>query len=351
MLMKYDAFISYRHGELDGEVAEKLHKMLESYKIPRSVAMKCGKKKLNRVFRDRDELPISHDLSSSLVEALSESEFLVVICSKRTCQSEWVLAEVNTFIEMHGKDKVLTILIDGEPYESIPPQLFYKEVNGEKIQVEPLAADIRGINRKDTFKKMKVEILRLITPMIKCSFDDLRNRQRERIVKKTIYTSVGIISVLLSFLFMSIYQGFLVKEQLNGKLKSQSLLLAGFSKIAYQEEDRRTAALLALEGLPKNFDNPERPYVGSAQSALINSLNIYKADDTLVNDMILKHDEAVVSCELSDDKSKLLSICYDGYAYVWNVNNGKLINKFMIIRDKKISEIPNLLIYFLITKR
>ena len=34
---KYDAFISYRHGELDKFVAENLHKRLESYKIPKKL--------------------------------------------------------------------------------------------------------------------------------------------------------------------------------------------------------------------------------------------------------------------------------------------------------------------------
>lgn len=32
---KYDAFISYRHAELDSFVAELLHKQLESFKVPR----------------------------------------------------------------------------------------------------------------------------------------------------------------------------------------------------------------------------------------------------------------------------------------------------------------------------
>ena len=34
---KYDAFISYRYTELDKFVAEKIHKYLESFKLPKNI--------------------------------------------------------------------------------------------------------------------------------------------------------------------------------------------------------------------------------------------------------------------------------------------------------------------------
>ena len=36
----YDAFISYRHSELDSFVAENLHRRLENFKLPKSVRSK-----------------------------------------------------------------------------------------------------------------------------------------------------------------------------------------------------------------------------------------------------------------------------------------------------------------------
>lgn len=42
--MKYDAFISYRHAELDLYIAKKLHKGLETFKVPHAIAKKSGKK-------------------------------------------------------------------------------------------------------------------------------------------------------------------------------------------------------------------------------------------------------------------------------------------------------------------
>ena len=64
--MRYNAFISYRHSELDMFVAKKVHKGLETFKVPHAVAKKTGKKKINRVFRDQEELPSGSDLGDNI---------------------------------------------------------------------------------------------------------------------------------------------------------------------------------------------------------------------------------------------------------------------------------------------
>lgn len=69
---KYDAFISYRHAELDSFVAELLHKQLESFKVPRLAdkeIKETGKQGIKRVFRDKDELPLAGNLSAPITEA------------------------------------------------------------------------------------------------------------------------------------------------------------------------------------------------------------------------------------------------------------------------------------------
>ena len=73
--MKYDAFISYRHSELDTYIAKKVHKKLETFRIPKAVKRKSGKNRINRVFRDQEELPIGNDLNHDLENALAESEY------------------------------------------------------------------------------------------------------------------------------------------------------------------------------------------------------------------------------------------------------------------------------------
>ncbi|MBR4278390.1 MAG: toll/interleukin-1 receptor domain-containing protein, partial [Lachnospiraceae bacterium] len=71
--MRYDAFISYRHTPLDMEMAKKVHTGLETYHVPGAVKKKTGKKKIQRVFRDQEELPIGSDLNDNIAGALKES--------------------------------------------------------------------------------------------------------------------------------------------------------------------------------------------------------------------------------------------------------------------------------------
>ena len=95
--MKYNAFISYRHTELDMEIAKKLHKGLETFHIPKPVQKKYGKKRIERVFRDQEELPIGSDLDDNITKALTNSDYLIVVCSPRTPESYWVCKEIDSF--------------------------------------------------------------------------------------------------------------------------------------------------------------------------------------------------------------------------------------------------------------
>ena len=85
----YDAFISYRHTETDKFVAENLHRQLEAFRLPKTVLKgnKNLKRKIDRVFRDQEELPLTDDLEQTLVDALKDSEWLIVICSPRYKES------------------------------------------------------------------------------------------------------------------------------------------------------------------------------------------------------------------------------------------------------------------------
>ena len=156
---KYDAFISYRHSELDKYVAENLHKQLETFRLPKSIAKKRPgeKNKIERVFRDKEELPLTSNLEDPIVDALNNSEWLIVICSPRLRESLWCKKEIETFVALRGRERVLAVLIEGEPSESFPDELLYETkvqtlsdgtVEEVKMPVEPLAADARGTTKK-----------------------------------------------------------------------------------------------------------------------------------------------------------------------------------------------------------
>lgn len=342
----YDAFISYRHTEPDKEVAEKLHRMLETYRVPRSIVNATGKKHIKRVFRDRDELPTSSNLADNITTALENSEYLIVICSPRTPQSQWVIKEIETFSALHGHDRILALLVEGEPQESFPPQLRYvkKTVTTEDgltkdslIEIEPLAADIRAHSTKEMFKKLKSEILRLLAPMLSCKYDDLKQRHRERVIKTIVTASVSLSAFFLLFGSVSTYQALVINQKSKEVIAqseirkiTQSLYLSDISEQLREEGDRYRAILVALEALPDNLDSPERPYVQEAELALSQALSVYEVDSYYDGDKVIDHDKPVNFIKSSPNRKVLMTSCRDGYLYTWSTEDGTAIGSYQV---------------------
>ena len=204
--MKYDAFISYRHSPKDTEVAQSLQMKLETFKIPAEIQKMTGKKKIGRIFRDREELPLTSDLTETITQALGESEYLILICSPEMKESEWVQREVETFLKSHDQSKVLTVLTGGEPVDVIPDVLKEKKIIDEKtgeitvVPVEPLSCEYRF---GSIAKCHKTELPRLVSGIIGCRYDDLMQRQKQRRLRTIRTTAFSILSVvtLLAVLF------------------------------------------------------------------------------------------------------------------------------------------------------
>ena len=95
----YYAFLSYSHKDQD--FAEWLHKELEEFRVPRSLAGQLTTNgvipsRLTPIFRDRHELAAADDLGEEITEALSSSRFLIVLCSTDAAKSRWTNAEIET---------------------------------------------------------------------------------------------------------------------------------------------------------------------------------------------------------------------------------------------------------------
>ena len=119
-MSKYAAFISYRHGGIDEQVAIQIHKEIERYRLPKKIAREKGIKTLGKLFRDAEELRAASNLSEIIREAIRESEWLIVLCTRRYQESVWCMEEIEYFIELRGRERVIVVLIEGEPNESFP---------------------------------------------------------------------------------------------------------------------------------------------------------------------------------------------------------------------------------------
>ena len=120
----FRAFISYRHldNKEDGRRwAEWIHHGLENYQIPRSLLgrlNRAGKpipSTLFPIFRDEEEMATARPLGELVEEGLQRSEWLIVLCSPRSAESPWLNSEVERFRELGRHDRILPVLLEGEP--------------------------------------------------------------------------------------------------------------------------------------------------------------------------------------------------------------------------------------------
>ena len=351
--IKYDAFISYRHCELDQFVAVNLHKELEAFRLPKVIekqlrAKGITKKKIERVFRDRDELPITNNLADPITNALQNSDFLLVICSPRLRESLWCRKEIETFIKMHGREHIFAVLIEGEPADSFPEELLYEEKitvdeNGnehvERVPIEPLAADVRGKNKKEIRKKIKEEVLRLAAPMFDCSYDDLKQRHRERAIRRIIAIAGSISAVFATFGIVSSVMAYRINEQ-SIQIKEQSVQIqeqAEQIKVQYQEALRTNAKQMAEDAfdLMEKGDveaakemayqalSDEMPYTAEAEYALSSALQVYRNSSQTAPVRLIKQDSEINFCKTSPDMTKLMVVDIFGNIGVYDPLTGE----------------------------
>ena len=332
---KYDAFISYRHCELDKYVAENLHKVLETYELPKNVKEKLGitGRTIKRVFRDQDELPLSSNLEDPIIDALNNSKYLIVICSPRLKDSLWCKKEIETFKKIRGRKNIFCVLIEGEPEDSFPEEVLYDEIettdkNGKKKitkkLVEPLAADVRGINKKEVLRKIKEEKLRLIAPMYNLDYDELKQRHKIRRMKRIIFMSTVISSICILFAIYSTFMFLKISSQQKILKKHQALSLSEKAIDYIGKDSRYKAVKTSYEALTK-FNGVNMPYTANAEYALSESLGLYNAGFSYkaINELPTKGVVDFIKTSYND--KYLLSFDESEELILWDINKMKKI--------------------------
>ena len=333
---KYDAFISYRHVEPDQSIAKQVHQMIETFKAPKEFYQN-GKRPVFRVFRDREELA-ARDLSASIEEALETSRYLIVICSKRTPLSEWCQREIETFKSLHGSERIIPVLIEGEPGEAFPLPL--KELKGEESVSEILAADIRPDetlnadfegyealqnNNKAKLKELtkksldilKTEKYRVMATILGCSFGDLKQRDKERKNKRimTVSTVAGAIFLIFGLFMANAYQKAELARQ--EAVQSNASILMKRSKDFTKEGDFIKAVLVAKEAM-KSIKPNMKYYdtLKAEEDSIFNSMIYHSGASTLTSIstkniftfMDVSHDEKYVAYGLDNNYTAIASV-------------------------------------------
>jgi WD40 repeat protein len=108
------------------------------------------------------------------------------------------------------------------------------------------------------------------------------------------------------------------EEQKNTALETQSLFLADLARQENEKQNYTNAILLALEALPQNMAQPDRPYVPEDE------VQLYTAATNLRERLVLTgHDGPVNSAAFSPDGTRIVTASDDHTARVWDSVTGK----------------------------
>ena len=338
---KYDAFISYRHVEPDQSIAKQVHQLIETFKAPKEFYQN-GKRPTFRVFRDREELA-ARDLSASIEEALATSRYLIVICSKRTPLSEWCQREIEIFKSLHGEERIIPVLIEGEPDEAFPlPLKEMKKDDGHEI----LAADIRpddifktdfsGYENlqqsdkpklKELTKKsldiLKTEKYRIMATVLGCSFGDLKQRDKERKNKRilTVSTLSGVVFLIFGLFMANAYQKAELARQ--EAVQSNASILMKRSKDFTKEGDFIKAVLVAKEAM-KSI-KPDMKYydtLKAEEDTIFNSMIYHSGASTLTS---ISTKNIFTYMDVSKDEKYVAYGFDNNYTAIASVDNGEVL--------------------------
>ena len=332
MIDFYNAFISYKHAELDSAIAEHIQTKLEHFHVPRKLRLNLKHPKITRIFRDKDELPTTSDLSATIKDALAKAEYLIVICSKNTKQSIWVKREINIFLETHSRDKILTVLCgEGEPFEVIPEELLttekeYQDADGVtrkvKVPIEPLSCDYRLSKRTAD----REELPRLASTILGCSYDELQRRRRQYRIRR------AAIIAAVAFAGMAAFSSYMAynKEQINNSyiesLRSKAVYLAHESTQLLKDGRRTDSVQLALSALPKS-DDDMMPVTAASIRAITDATGAYVSRDGIGFKCAwnYKTPHSISSNIMSEDHRYIVAQDKVGSVYCWDTGARELV--------------------------
>jgi WD40 repeat protein len=312
--MRHDAFISYRHVRRDRRWAKWLHKRLENYRTPKQLVAQGIKKRLERVFRDEEELAASPSLPASIREELEASEHLIVICSPEAVCSKWIDSEIEYFHGLGRGDQIVSVLIRGTPETAFPHAL--RRVRSEQIldsEGDPLAVSLpTGLF---AYFQRRLALLKVLASLLSCRFDDLRRRHEKRRRRRSL-TVAGVIAA--------------------------ATLVAAVSFLRYQVRAIEELNTYAQDSLKRD----------ASRSVLLGRVALERARwvERITNRFGIPHDEAVrktleeaisyshlrgeflmprepVQAVAWDMSDHLLAGDYDGNVHVWIRSSGELLSQ------------------------
>ena len=319
---KYWAFISYSHR--DQAWGEWLHRALETYRVPRRLVGRGSAagplpRRLFPVFRDQEELPSSPNLSAAIDRALQQSRYLIVIASPYAAVSKWVDQEIARFRSLGRGDRILCLIIDGEPHADLLPDKGFLECFPPALRdiegVEPIGADVRP--GKDGRAAAK---LKLIAGLLSVGLDELRRRERRRRFLRNLSWAAA--ALLSGVVLVSVW---VVQQRDKREALAQQALQAHIQTVyekGRQEliaHNQARAAVFLNETYRLGVDTPALRFM------LVRAMRIIDAQR-----LSFQTGDSVAKIRFSPDSKLLVTVGFDRVARIWSLADTRKLFEFSI---------------------
>lgn len=192
---KFFAFISYNsHDTAWGKI---LQKKLEGYRMPATLCSEHGweRKPIKPVFFAPTDIQPG-GLTEELQERLKASRNLIVICSPRSAQSEWVGKEIAFFHSLGRANNIHFFIIDGIPHSGNPATECFNPIIDTLGLPEILGANIHEKIYRWPWLNRERAYVQLITKLLGVEFDSIWQRHKRLLRQKIAAWTMGIVLVL-----------------------------------------------------------------------------------------------------------------------------------------------------------
>ena len=325
---KYKAFVSYARP--DAQVAKLLQRRLETYVLPSAVrtiqpGARFDRRPVRPVFRDEDELVPGQDLPGRIHEGLKASEYLIVICSPAGHRSPWVQREVEEFIQLGRRDRILAIVVDGEPdtgkrglpsdRECLPDALISTAAGGASNPAQ--SEEVLWVDWRTQGASERVTFLRIVAALLAFdSLDQLIQRDARRRKRNLILTAAA------AMLFVVGATGAIWNS------RAQSRKLADTGKQFDSERFTREAEkFVSLGQYAEAFDSAYKAFQVSPTPSDAARAAIAHAFPQPMR-TLSGHTDIVYNAAFSPDGRSIVTASKDGTARVWDAVTGEAFRTF-----------------------
>lgn len=262
---KYFAFISYKREGIDEKVANWIHNKLEKYPYPKDLVKEENRPNdpdnIRKVFIDTKELPVTDkEFANKINESIMDSRYMIIICSSKSAQSEFVSREVEYFLSTHNNDTgmVLPVFIDVVNERLLPEVLRDKGVLERNCPVYKSSFEPKSEINQYCF-------YHIVSFLLKVDFNNIYDRyhiyslKKKRELKLLRWIFYTMLTALVFFLGSWVYNQYLLSQKREEVIQKQEEIISKQEEIVQLEKEIFPYSVVT--GYVRNFLSPVIEYI------------------------------------------------------------------------------------------